>query len=449
MKYVLLLSIILFSCSKQQNEQKKIIPKSYFFKDSLFVGSKTPYHPNKSYYVAPPDTLSPFFVAMVARHGSRYMSGPDEDFALLNFLKMYYKNNSLTHEGIALLSHVDSLTKIQKNNYGEINACGRNEHYELGQNLASKTTPIFETEHVITANATYKSRTQESRAFFLEGMKNRLNKRIHIKKENFKKGSDSILRFHKTNLAYLNYLNSQPFKKQLDSVKHTNQFNNLVKKTVRKLFKEDVHTTLISNENLEIKNGEGEIILNNVNDIVLCLYECYKISASLKLENVPRFDVFFNKEDLQLLAYISQIESFYEKGIGFKGENITYEIARPLLNEMITKTNIAISNQMKGAFLNFAHAETVAPFAVLTGLQHLKPQNKLAKNYYPDFEFIKMASNIQWIIFKSKKNNYFIKVLYNEKEIKISNLKSYDGFYKWDDFKTLDIHNYQNHNLIE
>lgn len=58
---------------------------------------------------------------------------------------------------------------------------------------------------------------------------------------------------------------------------------------------------------------------------------------------------------------------------------------------------------MQGAFLNFAHAETVAPFAVLTGLQHLKPQNKLAKNYYPDFEFIKMASNIQWLYLKAKK----------------------------------------------
>ena len=104
---------------------------------------------------------------------------------------------------------------------------------------------------------------------------------------------------------------------------------------------------------------------------------------------------------------------------------------------MIKKTNMAVSNQMQGAFLNFAHAETVAPFAVLTGLQHLKPQNKLVQDYYPDFEFIKMASNVQWLIFKSKKDNYFIKVLYNEKEMKISKLKSYNGFYNWNDFKGL------------
>ena len=84
---------------------------------------------------------------------------------------MYYKSNLLTHRGIALLSNVDSLTKIQKDNYGELNACGRNEHYKLGQNLVSKTASIFESEYQITANATYKSQTQESREFFLEGIK--------------------------------------------------------------------------------------------------------------------------------------------------------------------------------------------------------------------------------------------------------------------------------------
>lgn len=439
MKYVLLILVVLFSCSKKKQDQSNLNKSIPVFKDSLFVGSKTPYQPNKTYYVAPPDSLSPFFVAMVARHGSRYMSGPDEDIALLNLLKISNKLNVLTHKGIALLNDINSLTKIQKNNYGEINACGRNEHYDLGKNLASKTNSIFDSEYHIIANATYKSRTQESRAFFLEGMKKQLNKNLAVKNENFKKGSDSILRFHKTNVEYQNYLSKHPFKIQLDSIKYTIQFKNMVLKLVNDLFIEDEQVRIINSKNLEIRNGEDEITINNANDIVISLYECYKIVASLKAENAPSLHSIFTKEDLQLLAFISQIESFYEKGIGFPGENITYEIARPLLNEMINKTNMAISNEMQGAFLNFAHAETVAPFAVLTGLQHLKPQNKLVQDYYPDFEFIKMASNVQWLIFKSKKDNYFIKVLYNEKEMKISKLKSYNGFYNWDDFKALFI----------
>ncbi|MDG2281192.1 MAG: hypothetical protein P8L42_11245, partial [Flavicella sp.] len=86
------------SCTTESNSK----PASTKIK--LYAGSKTPYQPNTIINTPVYDSLQPFYIAMVARHGSRYMSSPDEDIALKNLLQLVDKKNQLKPAGKKLLA---------------------------------------------------------------------------------------------------------------------------------------------------------------------------------------------------------------------------------------------------------------------------------------------------------------------------------------------------------
>ena len=47
-----------------------------------------------------------------------------------------------------------------------------------------------------------------------------------------------------------------------------------------------------------------------------------------------------------------------------------------------------------------------------------------------------MAANIQWILYRNRKGEVLIKVLYNEREQRLPSLdQSAAPYYRWDDFK--------------
>jgi len=421
---VLLLTVIY--CNSQNSTKNKEQPVKY-------LGSKTPYFPNKELSTKVPDSLKPVAIAMIARHGSRYMSSPDEDIALLTLLTKAKQKKQLTKTGKQLFKSISLLTEIQNNNYGNLSIKGLEEHQILGSTLGKEYSKLL-SHSKIQANSTYKQRTKDSRASFLTALSKEINTPINIVRYNNPKGKDSLLRFYKTNKSYILYKEKAEFKKQYNRIKNSLCFQKTTKRIIHQLFKKKYADSLLKDNFKPIYNEEGEITIENSSDIIIALYECYKISEGLYKEGADSFRSYFIKNDLEELSYMSSIESFYEKAIGYPDTNITYSIASPLLKEFLVKIDHSLKTNSNLVYLNFAHAETIGPFAVLTGLQSkVEPQEVLPRDYFNESELIKMGSNIQWILYVSKNKKNYIKILYNAKEINLP-LTSYGtAIYLWDD----------------
>lgn len=423
---VALLVLATMSCEVATKKKEEINPLKY-------LGTKTPYFPNNSVQTTVPDSLKPVAIAMVTRHGSRFMSGPDEDIALLHLLTKAAKEKQLTETGTELLKSITLLTEIQKNNYGNLSAKGMEEHLVLGTTLAKKYSELLSTT-LIEAHSTYKQRTKESRTSFLEGVTKELKDSLNVVFHNNPKGRDPLLRFHKISKSYDEYEEEARFEEQYNTILNGDNFKVTTERIVVTIFQKKTAKSILKGNFSPIYNGEGEIAITKASDITLALYECFKISEGLVKEGAISLLPYFNKSDLEELNYLSNVESFYEKGIGFPDENITYKIASPLLIEFLRKIDRSIKENKNLIYLNFAHAETVAPFAVLTNLQsEIRAQETLPKNYYPEGNFVKMGSNIQWIVYSSNSDKHYIKILYNEKEKELP-LQSYGtSVYLWND----------------
>ncbi|HEY0299270.1 MAG TPA: histidine phosphatase family protein, partial [Arachidicoccus sp.] len=172
---------------------------------------------------------------------------------------------------------------------------------------------------------------------------------------------------------------------------------------------------------------------------IYCLPQLIQKEIAAKGWNKNEIDIVnkaFTQSDLRWLDFINSAEDFYEKGPGKNINGIAVSIAAPLLSEFLSCVEKEIEHpNTLDAKLNFAHAETISPFATLLEIPQASHASAsvfdYAKNWHAD-QIIPMASNIQWILYSNGKS-YLVKVLLNEKEAALPVSTTTFPYYHWDD----------------
>lgn len=191
--------------------------------------------------------------------------------------------------------------------------------------------------------------------------------------------------------------------------------------------------------------GETGKHITSVVDAAMDLYNLYIIAADMQEENIGDhtfdFDQYFktiSPEDGDVFAWILDMEDFYEKGPSYAGQDETYRIAQPLLDDFFASIDERVAGGDTAATFRFAHAETIMPFAALIGAPGstqqapavVEPQSVDDVYNYNNNEWrgetvTPMAANIQWDVATrdgidpktGKAYTPLIRMLYNEKEV--------------------------------
>mgnify|MGYP000122717516 CR=1 FL=1 len=164
------------------------------------------------------------------------------------------------------------------------------------------------------------------------------------------------------------------------------------------------------------------------------LYNLYIIAADMEQENTGshtfNFDQYFqgqHAQEAKTFAWSLDAEDFYEKGPGRAGQDETYRIAQPLLDDFF---NAIDTRERAGtaATFRFAHAETIIPFAALLKLPGSQQQASELYTYennpWRGESVTPMAANVQWDVVvrdgtdvSGQPYQPLVRMLYNEKEI--------------------------------
>ena len=188
--------------------------------------------------------------------------------------------------------------------------------------------------------------------------------------------------------------------------------------------------------------GEMEKHITSKVDAAMDLYNLYIIAADMQEENTDAhrfdFDKYFEGIDStegETFAWILDAEDFYEKGPSYAGQDETYRIAQPLLDDFFASIDERVAGGDTAATFRFAHAETIMPFAALIGAPGstqqapavVEPQSvDDVYNYNNEWRgetVTPMAANIQWDVATridpktGKAYTPLIRMLYNEKEV--------------------------------
>jgi hypothetical protein len=122
-----------------------------------FYTTKTPYQPHQdpATYEAVPAGYRAVFTELLARHGSRGLTGPKTDLALLNVWKKAAAEQALTPLGAKLGPDLQKVVRsmallgygvdgISRPGYGNLSAQGIAEHQQLARRLRQRLPALFE-----------------------------------------------------------------------------------------------------------------------------------------------------------------------------------------------------------------------------------------------------------------------------------------------------------------
>lgn len=191
--------------------------------------------------------------------------------------------------------------------------------------------------------------------------------------------------------------------------------------------------------------GEMEKHITSKVDAAMDLYNLYIIAADMQEENTDAhrfdFDKYFEGIDSaegETFAWILDAEDFYEKGPSYAGQDETYRIAQPLLDDFFASIDERVADGDTAATFRFAHAETIMPFAALIGAPGSTQQAPAVveprsvddvynynKNKWRGETVTPMAANIQWDVATKdgidpetgKDYTPLVRMLYNETEV--------------------------------
>ena len=453
----------------QPQPQPKPTPATYY-------QTKTPYRPQQdaATYEAPPAGYAPVYAELVARHGSRGLSGFKYDGAIYAMLVKAEADGALTALGAQLKADTYAMMKanallgygvagISTPGYGNLTQTGIREHQQLAARLAQRLPALFAAgnRQVVVVNSG-QDRAVDSSTYFSASLvaapsgypanapvaqpagTNRFLLYFHSLKPATDLVADTGNPYYATyqaSQAYQAYSNDAAVTAKLNAIKAAPQAADVAQTVLSALVSQaflaklgaDGYTfantgtyafTSADGKFTNTLKGDGKTKIATAVDAVSVLYNLLQVAPAMTAETGGvTMEKYIGAEQAQYLAYLQDAEDYYQKGPGIQEANpVTYRMAKVLQDDFFGEVDaIARGDLTRAAKLRFTHAEIVIPFASIMNLKNVfvpTPQAQTytyANNPWRGDQVSPMAANMQWDVYRNG-SRLIVKMLYNERE---------------------------------
>lgn len=358
-------------------------------------GSLKPYTaPTKEYTY--PDSLAPVFINHVGRHGSRFPASATHCKAMLDALENAKTQGTITVRGKELLTLVESVMEKANGQWGALDDLGVAEQRGIAARMYSRYPSLFK-EKKVEAISSYSPRCVMSMYSFTHQL-TRMNNSIELTTASGR-GKSLLMRPFDVEMSYKDFIElgawKEPYQQHFDKVVPTSAIERVLGK--------------------DYNYGE-------LNPKDLAIVEYYVIAGMSAMEMECDASKYFTTEEYNALWSCFNLRQYLQR-TSTTLSSVPADIASPLLCDIIESTDLVVEcggNTSVSAKLRFGHAETLMP---LLSLMRLKGCNyktnyfdTVAKNWQ-DFNVVPMSANIQFVLFKTKGGNFYLRIDRNEEPI--------------------------------
>lgn len=357
------------------------------------LGSYRPY-PIPTVSAAYPDTLTPVMINHVGRHGSRYPSSAKQSTILRQALVKIDEAVGLSATGKNLLTITDRLVEASSGRWGALSSLGVAEQRGIAARMMQNYRPLFK-DNKVNAISSYSPRCIMSMYEFVHQL-SRLDNHIDVSTLSGRCNSP-LLRFFDL---------SEPFKEFIESEELKNVLSEFGRQQtpveiIGKLSTKPVAELFTIDEAQEVAQAEFAVLTS---------------LAPIEMSVSPA--PFLTATDQNQLWSVANL-SHYLKRSASTLSTLPADISAPLLENLIQTFDEIIANPKSIApvQLRFGHAETLMPLLALMRMQgcyYLTNYFDTVGLHWRDFYVVPMAANLQLVMFKSKKGNYYLRAQLNE-----------------------------------
>ncbi len=387
---------------------KSLIAQTY-----RYCGTDMPYDTIGIKVTPPPAGYQVKVINHVGRHGSRYPISGDDILFISETLMRAKQDNGLTLQGEMLLNQMQEYGEACGDNWGLLSKVGEKQQQALAHRLVNAYgSDVFQS---IKVWYDVKERCFQSGVFFLNEIKEICGNRVNIIAD-ILPVQNPLLNFFNVDEGYLDFLQNGSWKLTLvDFIAHELYNNKLLERYVKP------GVTLIQKECIKF---------------FMALYNCIAIAPDIPIEqpNVP----VVNEAVMQQGWRIQNARQYLEKGPAKGYGDIQIDISKPLLQNFIVTTDSGLQQKDFTAYLRFAHAETIIPFAALLSIPQASGSTAAVENIaevWKDYIVSPMAANIIWVIYENESGHLLVKMTLNEHEVAFPIETETYPFYDWERVK--------------
>ena len=382
---------------------------------ATYYQTKTPYRPRQdaSTYEAPPAGYAPIHTQMVARHGSRGLSGFKYDGALYDLLRKADADGALTPLGQQLKA--DALTMMKANallgygvtgistpGYGNLTQTGIREHQQLAARLMQRLPTLFDGARQIVVVSSGQDRAVDSAAYFRGALVaarpalagaivlpdapapyprgapvaqaagvNRFLLYFHALKpatDLVTATDDPYYATYQSSLAYQAYANDATVNAKLDAIMTAPQAAEVAQAALARLVRPEfvaklgtpgytfsnTGTYTFTSDDGKFSNtlkGDGKTAIRSPVDAANVLYNLLQVAPAMRAETGGvTLEKYLDAPQAQYLAYLQDAQDFYQKGPGIREANpVTYQMAQVLLDDFFAETDAVARGDLRHA----------------------------------------------------------------------------------------------------
>jgi len=365
---------------------------------------------------AAPKGYEPFYISHYGRHGSRYHSGSLYFKQAMQPLQKGDSLGILTPAGKRLLTDLQELLDIHQDHFGMLTELGINEHRDIARRMYERFPSVFSNkkgrDSILCRSSLY-PRCLASMANFMSSLQQYASQDIKARMY----CGDDIQKIIAPEIDIKKYYaTEQPFE---DSIR---QVECPPDKFLHRMFT-DVPQIMRH--------------IDNPYTMMKGLANCASIVSNL--DHAPDICKHLTQEEIEGLWVARNARMYYLLCNSKECPECPHKFADALAEDIVHQADAALRHgSRKAADFRFGHDTMVLPLAALIGLDGTNSGQSAAhvQDKWNSTIGVCMASNLQLIFFKNKKDDILVKCMYNEQERLIPALKSYYGcFYKWSDLR--------------
>ncbi|MFT2690146.1 histidine-type phosphatase [Clavibacter zhangzhiyongii] len=371
----------------------------------------------------------PVYTESVARHGSRALSSFKYDSLTTQVWEQARSEGALTALGRTLGPEVAKLTAAnRKLGYGNLTGQGADQHRGIGSRVVERLPSLFAGidagSDTIALESSGEARATASGKAFATGLTSADPLLAGHLPTEIAKDPDTLY-FHKSdaNADYQAYEDGPAVTAAVEAITDQPRSHEVARETLERIYAPAFVDRLAAGAYHFVDGGDGKTTVDDEVDAAMMLYNLYIIAPDMADEVSVDFDRYITSADSEWFAYLLDAEDFYSKGPAFRGSDITYRMATPLLDDFLDSMDARLAGSATAATFRFAHAETIIPFAALLGLpgstQQVTPEQPYAyaTNAWRGETVTPMAANVQWDVYRVADGRAVVRMLADERAI--------------------------------
>lgn len=346
-------------------------------------------------FVQIPDSLTGFHIEYLGRHGARYLSSSKKVTRLKDILQQASAEGNLSPQGIAFLGLLNRIEKCNAGKWGLLTPIGEAEERYLAKAMAERYPFICEGR--IEAIATYVPRVIASMYTFVYTLAD-ISSEIEVTTSEGMQYSE-LLRYFYTDREYSEWLEGT------DSAQDS---------WVEPLTRFGYEIIPVAPASALFKKTAKREDLQKISMMM------YGVLQSMRAAGMEAPDTRWMSEvDYKRCWEYSNAEHYLKRSLS-SISTLAVDAAKPLLLNIITNTEAAISGDGVAANLRFGHAETLLPLVALMGLPGCEaiPHNlSELSGVWKDYEISPLGANLCMVLAKNGEGEVYSTVLLNGKEV--------------------------------